>query len=189
MNYLTYDTHSIDKSLERPSPLRPYATRTPQIPSFDTTSDVSLQTIPSASNVLVKTHKIGNPSPNLDPPLPPALKNPITTQRSSSHSPYQYITPSEPSPSNTSTTQPTPSQIQQPRPPFPLYFHNVTATQLKALFFETYIQTTLSTIPHHPTSFSISQNPSSSSNDPYASLKYNTRDESQHKVLGISDTK
>ena len=73
-NYLLYDTYSIDKRLEHPPPSRPQATRTPQIPSFGTTSDVSLQTIPSPSNVSVNTHKIGTPPPSLDPPPPPSLK-------------------------------------------------------------------------------------------------------------------
>ena len=50
--------HYVGKSLELP-PLRPYATRTPQTSSFDTTSDVPLQTILSASDVIVNTHNIG----------------------------------------------------------------------------------------------------------------------------------
>ena len=52
--------------------------RTPQTPPFDTISDVSLQTIPSASNVSVNTHNTGNPSPNLDPPSPLFSNIPIT---------------------------------------------------------------------------------------------------------------
>ena len=58
-NYLSYDTHRIDKSFELSPHLRPYATRTHQIPPFDTTSDVSLQNIHSTSNVLVNTYNFG----------------------------------------------------------------------------------------------------------------------------------
>ena len=90
--YLTYDSHSIDRGLELTPPSRPYATRTPQFPSFDTTSDVSHQTIPSTSNVFVISHNIINPPPNLDPHPPPSSNNPITTQPSS-HPPHQYNTP------------------------------------------------------------------------------------------------
>ena len=49
----------------------------PQPSSNNTTSYISLQTRPSASNILVATHHIGIPPPNLDPPQPPPLQQPI----------------------------------------------------------------------------------------------------------------
>ena len=59
------------------------------------TSNISLQTITSASNVLVNTQNIGTPPPpKLDPPLPPILPNPLITQPSTSQSPHQYNVPS-----------------------------------------------------------------------------------------------
>ena len=44
---------------------------------------------PFLPNVLVHTHNIGNSPPNLDPARPPSLNDPITIQRSNSHSPHQ----------------------------------------------------------------------------------------------------
>ena len=79
--------------------------RTPQIPSFNTISDVSLQTFSSASNVSVNVHYIGNPPPNLDPLSPFPLNYPITTQTSSTHSAHQYKTPSNSPPLITITIQ------------------------------------------------------------------------------------
>ena len=93
-NYLTYDNHSTDASLEFHSPVRPYSKHTPQVPSFDTTSDVSLQIIPFTSNILVNTHNNGNPPPNLYLPPLPSLNDSITTQPSTSPSPHQINTPS-----------------------------------------------------------------------------------------------
>ena len=74
--HVTIDNHSIDKSLALHPSGRPYAKHTPQLPSIDTTSDVSLQTHPSSCNVLVYTHKIGN-TPSNTP-----TTNAITTQPS-----------------------------------------------------------------------------------------------------------
>ena len=37
-NYLTFDNHSFDESLDLHPPVRQYANHIPQIPSFDTTS-------------------------------------------------------------------------------------------------------------------------------------------------------
>ena len=54
---------------------------------MDTNSDVSFPTISSASNVLLLTHPIGNPTANLDPYTSPPLPPPYTTQPSTSHSP------------------------------------------------------------------------------------------------------
>ena len=73
---------------------RPYAKRIPpQVPSFDTTSDVSLQIIPYSTNILVNTHHIDNSPPKFDPP-PPSSNKPITIQSFTSHWPHQYKTPS-----------------------------------------------------------------------------------------------
>ena len=91
-NHITFDNHSIDQRLELPFSARPYAKR--QVPSLDTTSEISLLTIPSPSNVLVSTHRIGNPPPNLDPPHPLSSQHPINAQPSTSLSPRQYNTPS-----------------------------------------------------------------------------------------------
>ena len=141
MTYLTYDDNTIDKRHDLPPPVRPYAKCTRQIPSFDTTSDVSLQTIPSASNVFVKTHNIGNRPPNPDTP-PPSLNNPISTQPSTSHSPHQYITPStSTTPSNQIFTQHSISQRQPTHPPILLFFYNVITTQPQAHSTRSYLHT------------------------------------------------
>ena len=65
-------------------PFRPCAKHTPQAPSNDTTSDKSLQTLSSSSNVLVATHKFANQPPTLNPLHPPVSHQPITTHPSTS---------------------------------------------------------------------------------------------------------
>ena len=95
----------------------------PQTFTSDTISDISLQTIAYASNVLVNTRPIGHPALSLDPPpLPSSSKSllssnkPITTQPTSSHSALRYNTPlNTPVPMNSSpiTIQQTTSQIPE----------------------------------------------------------------------------
>ena len=115
-----------------------------------------LHTIPSTSNVLVNTHKIGNPPPSLDPPPPLPFCNPINTQPSSSHSPQQSNTPFNFPPPNTITTQRSLSQFHQHLPPIPLPFPSDITTQPQAHFSQTFLQTTLSANPQPPYSFPIS---------------------------------
>ena len=91
-NYISFDNHSLNKSFELPLSVRTYAKQIRQSPSFDTNSDVSLQTLTSWSDVLVQTHHIGNSPPVLDPPPPLSLNQPMTSQTSISHSPQHYNT-------------------------------------------------------------------------------------------------
>ena len=86
--YLTYDSNSLDKSLNLPPPVRSYAQQHTTPPSIDTTSNISIQTLPSSSNALL------NP-PQLNQSIPPSTSQ-ITTADETlpSHSPNQYTTPS-----------------------------------------------------------------------------------------------
>ena len=102
--YLTYDSNSIDKSLNLPSPVRPYFLQYNNPPSNETISTASIQTLPSSS------HPVTNPTSSLtqhiSPPTsqdtclnhnnPPSTSQ-ITTINNNpplSHSPNQYTTPS-----------------------------------------------------------------------------------------------
>ena len=60
-SYITYDSTSIDKSLNLPPPIRPYAKQHPLPPSIDTTSNIFLQTFSSSSNVILNTNPTTNP--------------------------------------------------------------------------------------------------------------------------------
>ena len=184
---LTYDTQSINKSLELPPPARPYNTYLSQTFASDTTSEVSLQTILSTSNVLENTHSIGNPPSNLDPPplhltysIPPS-NNLITTQTTISYSPLQYKTLSNtltPTKDNTITIQPKTSQTHYPLPPIPISFPSVITTQPKSHSYNTALPPSLSSNPNYPFPLYTSQNPPQTSNlppaittyDPYATL-------------------
>ena len=155
-DYLFYDNHSLDKSLEVPPPLRPYAKRTPQFPSFDATSDVSFQSIPSATQYLVNTQKmVIQRTPNLDPP---SLNNAFTAQPS--HSPHQYniLSNSHP-PSNPNTMETSTSQILQSLPPIHLSSPNVITTQPQAHSIRTSLPPFLSSHHNPPSSISTSQIP------------------------------
>ena len=92
----------------------------------------------------MKTHSIGNSPPIHDPPPPPSLNNPITTQPSSSRSPYQYNNPPNYPPPNTIATQPSRSQIHQTLPAILLSFTNVITTQPQGPSSQTYLPKTLS---------------------------------------------
>ena len=89
-SYITYNSNSIDKSLNLPPPIRPYAKQNPLPPSIDTTSNVSLQTLPSSLNVIVNINPGTNQ--NFHPSTPQT--NTITTDPSTSPTPNQYITTS-----------------------------------------------------------------------------------------------
>ena len=165
LTYLTYDKHSLDKSLNLPPPVRPYSKQNYLPPCFDTTSDVSLQTNPSSSNVLINTHSIDNPIPNLDPPPPPAINHVIITQPSTSQSPNQYNTPHNTPPLNIpTTTQPPVSQIPTTLPPIPLPFNNTINTQPT----ENLINLPPSNLNPPPTSY----NPYESTSIPTASFSF-----------------
>ena len=165
--YLTYDTHSINQSLEIPPPIRPYYTYLPQTLTSDTTSDVSVQTVPSTSNVLVNAHTFGNQPPKLDtPPLPssisiPPSNNHITTQPSSSHSPLQYNTPSNtPPPTNKcqSNNYSTNNFSNTPNSSSDSYFLPLCYTQPQYHSSITSLPQTLSTNSNHPFSLHVPQN-------------------------------
>ena len=182
-DFLTYDTQSINKSLELFPPVRLYNTYLSQTFASDTTSEISLQTMPSTSNEFVNTHSFGNPPPNLDPRLSPPSNslppsnNLITTQTTNSHSPLQYITPSNtppPTNNNTITIQPTTSQIHRPIPPIPISFSYVITTQPQSHSSNTPFPPTLSSIQNHTFPLPTSQNPTQTSNLPPTSTSYDS---------------
>ena len=145
--YLTYDNHSIDKSHIRSPPIRPYAKQTHLQSSFDTTSDVSSQTIPPSSNVFMHTHPFGSTATKLlqnSPPPPPSINHVITTQPSTSRSPHQYNTPSQTTPPTIpSNNQPSLSQIHTKLRPIPLSFNNPIITQPQSYYSQSYFATFL----------------------------------------------
>ena len=106
--YLTYDSNSIDKSLNLPPPVRPCFHQYNIPPSNETISTVSIQTLPSSSHPVTNltsslTQHI-SPSTSQDTSLnhhnPPSTSQ-ITTINNNpplSHSPNQYTTPSNTSP-------------------------------------------------------------------------------------------
>ena len=92
-DYLTYENLNINKSLELLPPIRPYYTYLPQTFTSEITSDVSLQTIPSTSNVLVNTHSFGgSPLPVSQHPSPTCHLPPASTF----YDPYASLHPSFP---------------------------------------------------------------------------------------------
>ena len=58
--YLAYDSNSLDKSLNLPSPIRPYTQQPYLPPSTDTTSNISIQTLPSSSNAIINPISLNN---------------------------------------------------------------------------------------------------------------------------------
>ena len=102
--YLTYDSNSIDKSLNLPPPVRPYFHQYNIPPSNETISTVSIQTLPSSSHPM--TNPTSSLTQHISPPTsqdtslnhnnPPSTSQ-ITTINNNpplSHSPNQYTTPS-----------------------------------------------------------------------------------------------
>ena len=102
--YLTYDSNSINKSLNLPSPVRPYFHQYNTPPSNETISTVSIQTLHSSPN------PVTNPTSSLTQHISPSTSqdtflnhnNPPSTSQITtinnnpplSHSPNQYTTPS-----------------------------------------------------------------------------------------------
>ena len=124
-SYLTFDSKSIDKSLNLPPPIRPYAKQNLLPPSIDTTSNVSLQTLPSSSNVILNT----NPSSNQNFPPSTSQTTTITTNPSISSTPNQYTTPSNTPPVLPSNTAQLPVYQFPTIPPIPLSLINTLNTQ------------------------------------------------------------
>ena len=58
--YLAYDSNSLDKSLNLPPPVRPYNQQHHLPPSTDTTSNISIQTLPSFSKAVVNPISLNN---------------------------------------------------------------------------------------------------------------------------------
>ena len=102
--YFTYDSNSIDKSLNLPPSVRPYSQQNSIPLSNDTISDLSIQTLPSSSQVVLNPTSSSNqnipPSTSqvtsLNQHNPPSISQVITTNNNPppSHSPIQYTTPS-----------------------------------------------------------------------------------------------
>ena len=102
--YLTYDSNSIDKSLNLPPPVRPYFHQSNIPPSNETISTASIQTLSSSSHSV--TNPTSSSTQHISPPTsqdtslnhnnPPSTSQ-ITTIHNNpplSHSPNQYTTPS-----------------------------------------------------------------------------------------------
>ena len=139
--YLTYDSNSIDKSLNLPPPVHPYSQQYNIPLSNDTIPNFSLQTLPSSSHVAV------NPTSSLNQHLPPSTSqvtslpqhnpppNPlpqsttITDNHPPSHSPSQYTAPSNTPPAVIcNSVQPSTFQIPTLNP-IPLSLHTTIPTQ------------------------------------------------------------
>ena len=153
--YLAYDPNSLDKSLNLPPPIRPYTHQSYLPPSTDTTSNISIQTLPSSSNAII------NPiSPNNQ--HNPASTSQVTLNNdnlSTSNSPNQYTTPSNTPPAVPPNSVSLSTSFIPTLPPIPLSFNNTLPTQ--------------SFLPNPPIS-SISQTSSSTTQptpyNPYVSL-------------------
>ena len=102
--YLTYDSNSIDKSLNLPPPVRPYSHQSNIPPSNETISTASIRTLSSSSHPV--TNPTSSSTQHISPPTsqdtslnhnnPPSTSQ-ITTIHNNpplSHSPNQYTTPS-----------------------------------------------------------------------------------------------
>ena len=123
--YITYDSTSIDKSLNIPPPIRPYAKQHHLPPSIDTSSNIFLQTFPSSSNVILNTN------PTTNPFFPPSTPQTTTTTAnlSASHTPNQYSTPSNTPPVIPSISAQLPVYQIPTIPPIPLSLNNTLSTQ------------------------------------------------------------
>ena len=134
--YFAYDSNSLDKSLNLPSPIRPYTQQSYLPPSTDTTSTISIQTLPSSSNSL------------LNPISPNNQHNPTSTSQailtnenlSPSNSPNQYNTPSNTPPAVPPNPVSLPTSSIPTLPPFPflsiiLFILNLFLQILQSLLF------------------------------------------------------
>ena len=153
------DSNSIDKSLNLSPSIRPDAKHHPLPPSIDTTSNVSLQTLPSSSNVIDNT----NPTKNQIFPTSTSQTTKTTANLSTSHIPNQ-ITP----PSNTLPVIPY-NIVQLPVyqiptiHPTPLSLDNTISTQPLTQNPPTYFHQNPSLINQNPpSSLGIPPNPSNS---------------------------
>ena len=153
--YLAYDPNSLNKSLNLPSPIRPYTQQSYLPPSTDTTSNISIQTLPSSSNALINPISLNN------------QHNPTSTSQvtlnnenlSPSNSPNQYNTPSNTPPAVPPNSVSLSTSFIPTLPPIPLSFNNTLPTQY---------------FPPNPPISSISQTSSSTTQptpyNPYVSL-------------------
>ena len=123
--YLAYDPNSLNKSLNLPSPIRPYTQQSYLPPSTDTTSNISIQTLPSSSNALINPISLNN------------QHNPTSTSQvtlnnenlSPSNSPNQYNTPSNTPPAVPPNSVSLSNSFIPTLPPIPLSFNNTLPTQ------------------------------------------------------------
>ena len=153
--YLAYDSNSLDKSLNLPSPIRPYTQQSYLPPSTDTTSNISIQTLPSSSNAIINPISLNNqPNPTSTSQVPLNNEN-----LSPSNSPNQYNTPSNTPPAVPPNSVSLPTSSIPTLPPIPLSFNNTLHTQ---------------SFPPNPPISSISQTSSSTTQptpyNPYVSL-------------------
>ena len=148
-SYITYDSNSIDKRLNLPTPVRPYAKQNPLPPSIDTTSNISLQTLPSSSNVIV----IANPSTNQNFYPSTSQTTTITNNLFASHTHNQDTTPSN-----------TPPVLLSNIAQLPVYQIPAISSILLSLN-----NTTTTTQPQNPPT-NFSQNPSLINQNPPSSV-------------------
>ena len=123
--YITNESNSIDKSLNIPPPIRPYAKQNPLPLSIDTTSNVFLQTLSSSSNVIVHT----NPTTNQNVPPSTSQTTTTTANLSTSHTLNQYTTLSYTPPVIPSNNPQLPVYQIPTIPPIPLSLKKTFSTQ------------------------------------------------------------
>ena len=143
------------ESLNLPSPIRPYTQQSYLPPSTDTTSNISIQTLPSSSNAIINPISLNNQHN-------PTSISQVTLNNenlSPSNSPNQYNTPSNTPPAVPPNSVSLSTSFIPTLPPIPLSFNNTLPTQ---------------SFPPNPPISSISQTSSSTTQptpyNPYVSL-------------------
>ena len=164
--YLACDSKSLDKSPYLPPPVRPYTQQHHLPPPTDTTSNVSIQTLPSSSNAIVNLI----PPNNQHIPTSNSQVTVINDNLPTSHSPNHYTTPSNTPPAVSHNPVP-PSTFSIPTlPPIPLSLNNTLPTQPVP-------QNPPPSSTHDPSLFS--PNPFSSSLPPISSISQTTTSTTQ----------
>ena len=164
-SHFTYlASNSLDKSL--PPPVRPYTQLHHLPPSTDTTSNISIQTLPSSSNAVVNLIPLNiqhNPTSTSQLTL-------INENLPTSHSPNQYTTPSNTPPAVPPNPVPPSASSIPALPPNPLSLNNTLPTQ-------SFPQNAPPSSTHDPSLFT--QNPFSSSLPPISSISQTTSSTTQ----------
>ena len=164
--FIQFDNMRLIKSLELFTHIHPFTTFCSQTPIVNTNSDVSLQTLPSSSHVLVNTHAIDNFNPQMDLlSIPPK----VTPQ-----SPHMYNTPSfSPSPTSPNINSHSHDPLGSLPPfsnPFPVNQKSLSMTTKPQSFSSTMFNLSLASSNNPPISSHPTLNNSNTCYEPYASL-------------------